>query len=377
MNCLEKPLYKVIYENIFDKIKRGDLKEGDRIPSEIELAKMFNVSRITTKKALDLLSEEELIQRIQGKGSFVKKVAAEQRVFLPEVTSSATRPLTVGLIISDFSESYGVKLVKQIEKEVAKLKGHLYLKISLENVFEEEKAIEDLLAQGVDGLIIFPVHGENYNTRILELVLNQFPLVLIDRYLRGIQASSVSTDNLEAAKVATEYLLQLGHKDIAYLAPPEDGTTVLADRLYGYQSAFERTPQYFHPEYILTSSVSDFLVFEEQGDQFKEEFETIKEFIVKNPSITAFFACRYSLALVLQSVIESLGRKVPDDYSIICFDTLTTHIGTPRFTHILQDELEIAIKAVALLREKMNGKNEMQKELVDFHLIKGQSTKGI
>src|SRR5690625_3342658 len=65
------PLYEKIYKDLLEKITEGEFKYGDRVPSEKELAKKFNVSRITSKKALDILAEYKVIERIRGKGSFV------------------------------------------------------------------------------------------------------------------------------------------------------------------------------------------------------------------------------------------------------------------------------------------------------------------
>ncbi|MCJ7840626.1 GntR family transcriptional regulator [Lederbergia sp. NSJ-179] len=375
---MKKPLYKVIYESIAYKINRGELRKGDQIPSEKELAEQFNVSRITSKKALDILSQEKLIERIQGKGSFVAKMDPETLPKTVEKLNMESKEvLTVGLIISGFSDSYGSTLVKQIEKEVTKQAGVLFLRITQENLKEEEKAIEELIHIGVSGIIILPVHGEHYNMKILELVLKGFPILLLDRYLRGIQASSVSTDNIRASKMATNYLFSLGHKDIAYISPPGDGTSVLAERLVGYQQAFNQQPFHYHPEYVLTSIVSDFPAYMKRDEQFEKELNKVKDFLIKHPALTGFVVCRYSLAKILEYVIHSLGKKIPQDYSIVCFDSPKPVIGPSPFTHIAQNEEEIARKAVDLLLEQINGKRRIHREVIDFELVEGLSTRKI
>ncbi|MDQ0873895.1 DNA-binding GntR family transcriptional regulator [Paenibacillus sp. V4I3] len=64
-------LYEKIYSHLLDEIKAGRLKPGDRIPSENELSTQFSVSRITSKKALEMLAQHDWIERLQGKGSYV------------------------------------------------------------------------------------------------------------------------------------------------------------------------------------------------------------------------------------------------------------------------------------------------------------------
>src|SRR3954470_20604963 len=66
-------LYEQISTHVLDEIRRGVLGPGDRVASEMELAAQFEVSRITSKRALEVLREAGLIERIRGKGSFVVK----------------------------------------------------------------------------------------------------------------------------------------------------------------------------------------------------------------------------------------------------------------------------------------------------------------
>lgn len=72
------PLYHQLKEIIEEKIGSSDWKTGDKILSENELRKMYNISRNTVQKALDELVQEGILQRQQGKGTFVSKPKIEQ-----------------------------------------------------------------------------------------------------------------------------------------------------------------------------------------------------------------------------------------------------------------------------------------------------------
>jgi GntR family transcriptional regulator len=65
------PLHQQIFESIKDSIKSKDLMPGDKLPTEEELCKLFNISRPVVRQAYNQLIEEELIYRHKGKGSFV------------------------------------------------------------------------------------------------------------------------------------------------------------------------------------------------------------------------------------------------------------------------------------------------------------------
>ena len=65
------------------------------------------------------------------------------------------------------------------------------------------------------------------------MVLDRFPLVLVDRYLKGISACSLYVDNQQAARDLTEYLIGLGHSQIAFVSPPVQGTSTIEERMQG------------------------------------------------------------------------------------------------------------------------------------------------
>ncbi len=71
----ELPVYQQIQYKIREQIQQGNLRPGDRIPSEKELAMRFHVSVITTRNALAGLAEEGVVTRIKGKGTFVAGVS--------------------------------------------------------------------------------------------------------------------------------------------------------------------------------------------------------------------------------------------------------------------------------------------------------------
>lgn len=65
------PLYKQLQEDLRKQIESGERKPREKLPSEVDLAKQYNVSVITARKAVNELSEEGLVEKKQGKGTFV------------------------------------------------------------------------------------------------------------------------------------------------------------------------------------------------------------------------------------------------------------------------------------------------------------------
>ena len=68
-----KPMYRQIADALREKIHAGELKPGDALPTESSLQEAFNVSRVTVRQALKLLTEEQIVESIQGSGTYVKE----------------------------------------------------------------------------------------------------------------------------------------------------------------------------------------------------------------------------------------------------------------------------------------------------------------
>lgn len=74
------PLYKQLKRRVLSEINSGNWAIEDRIPSETELSKMFGVSRITVRSAINELADEGVLVRIQGKGTYIVNAKAKNRI---------------------------------------------------------------------------------------------------------------------------------------------------------------------------------------------------------------------------------------------------------------------------------------------------------
>ena len=96
-----QPLYQKIFNDLTTGIRNGAWQDGDRLPSEKELAEQYGVSRITSKKALEMLADAGCIVRMPGKGSFVRQGAVERTNTVAPAEGNVNRPLLIGLIMPD------------------------------------------------------------------------------------------------------------------------------------------------------------------------------------------------------------------------------------------------------------------------------------
>ncbi|GIN71501.1 LacI family transcriptional regulator [Bacillus sp. J14TS2] len=361
-----KPLYIQIYESLKQDIISAKYKVGDQVPSEKELSKYYNVSSITVKKALEKLANEGFVYRKRGKGTFVSENATEVGLVKKDLTHK--KPL-FGLVLTSFDESFGNDLIASLE-EASQDTCFIILKRSLSIPSREDKVIRELLEYGIDGLIIIPAKAEHYSLEILKMVVNKFPLVLIDRSFKRLAATSISTDNEQAAKMAVNHLFDLGHENIGVLIPKDNDTTAIYDRIKGIVEAFAEKKIFVNRE----QWCSDIKIPYPTHEYAKITIETIKNHIMRNKEITALFALEYNIAMLAKTAVEQLNLKVPEDISILCFDSPPRNILGWNFTHIEQDEQAIGQLALNKLIEMQNGHTIIDDIRVPATLVKGDST---
>ena len=76
-----KTRYQQIADTIMEKISNGELQPGDALPSELDLKDQYGVSRDTIRQAIKSLVEEDILERIQGSGTYVKKPKVDYQVY--------------------------------------------------------------------------------------------------------------------------------------------------------------------------------------------------------------------------------------------------------------------------------------------------------
>lgn len=366
---MSEPLYKSIYSDIKESILDSTFPIGTQLPTDKELTKTYDVSTITIKKAMDLLREDQLISRKPRKGTYVIKNKIQED---SEAVIESSLPL-VGLILTDFDEFFGTDTLRSII-QYSTGKAQILFKLSGGDPELEEVLMDELIALGVDGLMILPSSSEYISPRLLELVSTNFPVVLIDRFMEKLPTCNVQIDNHLAAQSLVETLFEKGHQHIGMITANTHITTN-EERINGAIATHVNHHIPVKQSQILTDLQS---IVPNNKSKQKEDVEKIKEFLTREQELTAIFAGEYAIALLVKQAIEELGKEVPEDYSVVCFDhpkvkRLDKHAYT--FTHVLQDQEAIGEKSIDLLVEKINQPDLVKKITAPFYLIEGMSVK--
>ncbi|MCZ8511822.1 GntR family transcriptional regulator [Paenibacillus filicis] len=362
------PLYKQLRQYILDQIQQKVWLPDQQIPSENELAEQFQVSRVTVRGALSELVDEGAIYRIRGKGSFVQSGTLTSRLPDPIAGSEPGSGKIVAFLMPRLDNRFTANVVSGIESELSKHGYHLLFCKTHDSKEIEKQKLQEMISFGVDGIIVYPVADESYNEDILKLSLDRFPLVVVDRYLRGVDTNCVCSDNMEGARQATSHLIKLGHRRIAYINSDLQ-TTSLEDRLTGYQKALGETS--LPIDYRLQVSLKG-----RSGKTDPGNVEILTHFFQSNPDVTACFAAHYALAFDVIHVLNQLGKKLPEEMSLVCFDEYESaeHAALP-LTCVEQQEYRLGEEAAKLLISNMESPGQERKmTLIPTRFIKRSST---
>lgn len=366
-------LYEKIYRTIKQEISSGKYEVGDKIPTEKEVMSRFSVSRLTAKNAINLLAEENLVQRTPGKGTFVCKLPSQKVLVEQSSSKQSINSRVIGCVLSGFTDGYGSTLLKELVNAFEKEKYHLIIKLSNESQTKESTYINELLSLGVCGLIVLPVQAEYFNSTLLKIALSDTPLVLLDRKLTGIDVPFVGSNNSKGAYDATSELIQLGHKNISVVTNFSAKNSATTERIEGIRSAFSDNSLPIDESIWIPDLKLNYYNID-NTKALEADITKIQETITAHPEITSFFALDNLSAQLTYRALTKLGNKIPEDYSLIGFDGALKTPLLPSFSRVIQDEKNIALKGAQLLIEKINNSNiDVHQHIIDTIFVNNGS----
>ncbi len=348
-------IYEKIYRDIKNDIKEGILKPGDRVKSEIELAEEYGVSRITSKKAMELLANEHLVTRTRGKGSFVES-GAKDIILKGEESNkpgahikSDTDTNVIGVLFDTFGEDFGSELLRAIERECHRRNIQMIFRCTYGSIAEEDAAIERFLGIGAKGMLILCAQGENYNNTIVRLALDEYPIVLVDRPMKGIPIPCIKTDNYKAAEELTNAIIKKKHTNICFVTHSSLDTPTISERYAGFTDAILENKKITG----LFEQMKTYQIAEENMYIDNLITDEAVEILERHPECTAYLTAEYRIGVLLDKAARDLGRKI----DIATFDSISPfYDDRHEFMYVTQDEKQMGEVAVSTLVDSIQGK---------------------
>lgn len=337
---------------ILERIQDGTYGAGDRLPSESELAELFKVSRIPVRQAVERLVSRCTLNRIHGKGMFVRNTAA------PQLRTGRIGVLYWPKDSGFFTSSFYTGILAGIEAEAAR-GDHLILLRSFRRDAERDPgSVLRALAESVDGLIVLDMIPYIY--RAVEATLRTLdkPVVVLNFDGAAADIDSVILDNYAGGRSATEFLLRAGHRRIAcvYRLAESGGAPVatFGDRLRGYRDALVETGLTVDERLCLAlppTTPSGPL----HPQPAPANLEAARQLLTGDDRPTAVFCVSDNLALAMYRSAEAVGLRVPEDLSIMGFDDVPeAGAARPPLTTMHSPLAEMGAVSFRRLLERLN-----------------------
>ncbi|UWX61493.1 LacI family transcriptional regulator [Chryseobacterium oranimense] len=248
----------------------------------------------------------------------------------------------LGLIVADISNDFYSHMARNLEDKALKLGYTLIIGSSDENADKFKKLTELFSQQQVDGMIVAPVAGSE---KTLEnLVDIKYPVVSIDRYLKGVPIPGITINNQEIAEHTTSLLLKKDFDKMIYIGYQTELPHLL-DRQHGFETAVSMSKKTAEIQYLLVG-------LENIAQEVHLELEKM---LGNTPENTALYFSSNKLAVAGLSYLVKNNIKVPEQVSVIAFDeTDTYHLFPTEITYIQQPIAEMAEEAIKLLDGQIN-----------------------
>jgi DNA-binding LacI/PurR family transcriptional regulator len=273
------------------------------------------------------------------------------------------RTYTLGMLIPDITNPFFAEIARGVEDAASKNNFNVILCNTDDKLKKERTYLQILRGKRVDGFILGTAHIKDKS--ILELEKNKFPYILVSRNIEGLEKNCIIVDDIEGGKIATEYLIKLGHRRIAHITGPLQTRSAL-NRLKGYKLALKK----YEIEY------RDELVGE--GDfKIKGGYQIMKRFLKLSEPPAAIFAANDLLALGAMQAIQKKNFHIPEDFCVVGFNDIElASFVYPALTTIRQPMLEMgAIAVKMLLRIIEEGEFNQRKIVLKPKLIIRESCK--
>jgi GntR family transcriptional regulator of arabinose operon len=338
------PLHAQVAAILKERMVNGTWRNGESIPTEKELCAEFNVARGTVRQALQKLENEGYLRREQGRGTFV-------RLGEPSAAQDRTQAKRLAFVVPYVRDS-SVSTILIGFQQVAEEADYVVIFNHVNNdIRQQEQVISKLMREGIAGIALYAVDSDHISP-IDQVVQSGVPVVLIDRYLKGLSTDYVTSDHFGGAIRGVHYLIDQGHSRVGFVTWLSPATS-MEHRHLGYIQALR--------ERGLTSDAS--LVCHVQGYP-TVDLTPLKAYLSAPTRPTAVLAANDQIAIALYRAAASVGLSVPQDLAIVGFDNLdiSEHLDPP-LTTVAQPFLKIGQTAAEVLIHRIEGDTQYLRQI--------------
>lgn len=316
-----------------------------------DVAKAAEVSVSTVSRVLN--DKVDVAQDTQERIlAVIKKLGYTSNLSARSMRSRKTN--LIGLIVPDIGDPYSIEIMKGVNRAIANLDLGLMLyttgDIQKQATAMLEQHYVSLLNNSItDGVIIVAPMAQEFS--------NDAPIVSIDPHMKQPNYPAVHANNYEGACIATQYLIDLGHERIGFIAGrPELESAVR--RLRGFRDTLNKAGIMIDEDLIVQGQFTE-----------KSGYRCGKKLLTHDNPPTAVFAGNDQSAIGLFNAAEELGVSIPENLSVIGFDNVPDgrYLNLTTIDQFLPEMGEIATNI--LIKLINNEELESNKHLIETKLV--------
>ena len=275
----------------------------------------------------------------------------------------------VGVIVPQVNEGPYAQLVWGVERQAEALGLQVMLAHSLDRPEQEMREVQKLIARQVEALLIVPAVRWQHRLTTLELIrTSRIPTVLLEAYPAGAEnfprVRWVVCDDRRGGELATGHLLELGHREILFLAGP-NGSSSSAGRFSGYQRALAEAG-------VAYTDARVFLA----GKNSESGRVAMTQALSEKAAFTAVVASSDEVAMGAIDTLMQQGFRIPVDISVIGFGDgpMAENFRVP-LTTIRVPQVDMGQAAVRLALELQKNRNSRESRQMPVEITVRASTR--
>jgi LacI family transcriptional regulator len=329
-----------------------------------DIARDLNVSVITVSKAMRGNTDisEATRERVLAR---MKELDYQPNMMARSLVTGQS--FIIGLIVPDLLNPFFTELAKSLGSALRKQSYGLVLTSSEDNAEVEQSEIRMMLARGVDALLVASCQPTLQG--FMNVHNQSTPFVLLDRPFPHLRANFVGTDDYAGGKLATEHLISLGRKRLAYIGSPD--LSAAAERFRGFRIALRDHGIELRNEWVLSNPDAD-------GSQDDAGYEMMLTLLKRRLRPNGVFCHNDVVAIGAMKATLDAGLSIPKDIAFVGFDNVrySKYLHIP-LTSVDQSTAQLGEVAAQLALDLIAKKGDKPKTiLLTPSLVVRQSTVG-
>ena len=341
---------------------------GERKINIYDIAKEAQVSPATVSRVIGgkVKVSEEKQKRVQ---EVIDKYHFKPNALAKGLSGEKTH--IIGIIVSDIRNPYYSQLYVECEKAAAEYGYTLLLSDSLGENVREKELLEKLAGQSVDAIIqiggsIDTCEMEQGYMKRLNHIAKRIPVVTSVRQ-EALDCYSVSVDEVQSVELATQYLLQQGHRHIVFVGGNDSvlATKVKKERFMEMLKEAEIGKK---KKYCVQTN----------GFTVEEGYEVMSRLLENKKNPTAILAVNDVVAMGIYKAIAQAGLQIPKDIAVASFDnTFISKMANPPLTSVDYHYEKFGQVLIQTAVDAIEGKEQQQHKVIPLELKERQSTKPV